>query len=267
LWSGAHPNGSAADSTEEATKPRDYQFASSLENGLKLLRCFDATAPLLGNAELVRRCGLSRSAVSRLTYTLCELGFLKQDAASRKYRLGATAVAVGYPLLLSLEIRQRARPAMQALAREAHGAVFLGMRDRHRMVLIESCRAEPHAGIGLDIGASLSMVGSAVGRAWLAGAQRFEREEVLRAVKRAEPDAFEQHWDAVKHERLRFGKSGYCVSDELGAQGQVSVAAALAGARAGEGVVLGCAAPAAAGAQEAIGARVARLSEELGGHG
>lgn len=155
-----------------------------MENGLNLLRCFDGAAPLLGNAELVRRCGLSRSTVSRLTYTLCELGFLKQDPASRKYPLGATAVAVGYPLLLSLEIRQRTRPAMQSLAQEVHGAAFLGMRDRHRMVLIEGCRADPHAGIGLDIGSSLSMVGSAIGRAWLAGAPRFEREEVLRAVKR-----------------------------------------------------------------------------------
>lgn len=222
-------------------------------------------SPLLGNAELVRRCGLSRSAVSRLTYTLCELGFLKRDPDSRKYRLGATAVAVGYPLLLSLEIRQRARPVMQALARQAHGAVFLGMRDRHRMVLIESCRADPHTGIGLDIGASLSMVGSAIGRAWLAGAQRFEREEVLRAVKRAEPKDFERHWEAVKQERLRMGKSGYCVSEELLAQGQVAVAAALAGSRAGGGVVLGCAAPAASGAQEAIGASVVQLAQELGG--
>ena len=249
------------------TKARDYQFASSLENGLKLLRCFDAAAPLLGNAELVRRCGLSRSAVSRLTYTLCALGFLKQEPASRKYRLGATAVAVGYPLLLSLEIRQRARPAMQALARQAHGTAYLGMRDRHRIVLIESCRAEAQAGIGLDIGASLSMVASAVGRAWLAGAQRFEREEALRAVKRAEAEDFERHWEAVKEERLRMGKSGYCASDELQAQGQVSVAAVLAGAPGSEGVVLGCAAPAASGAQEAIGVRVARLAEELGGHG
>ena len=249
------------------TKPRDYQFASSLENGLNLLRCFDAAAPLLGNAELARRCGLSRSAVSRLTYTLCELGFLKQDPASRQYRLGATAVAVGYPLLLSLDIRQRMRPHMQALAREAHGAVFLGMRDRHRIVLIEGCRAAPHAGIGLDIGSSLSMVGSAIGRAWLARTPRFDREEVLRAVKRAEPDDFECHWTAVKQERLRFRKDGYCVSQELLAQGQVSVATPLSGSRSGEAVVLGCVAPAAGDAQEVFGARVARLAEELDGHG
>lgn len=249
------------------TKPRDYQFASSLENGMNLLRCFDAGAPLLGNAELVRRCGLSRSAVSRLTYTLCELGFLKQDADSRKYRLGATAVAVGYPLLLSLEIRRRARPAMQALARQAHGAVFLGMRDRHRIVLIESCRAETRVGIGLDIGASLSMVASAAGRAWLAGAQRFEREEVLRAVKHAEAQELERHWEAVKQERLRMGREGYCASQELLGQGQVSVAAALAEPPSGEAVVLGCAAPAATGAQQAVGAEVARLAQELGGHG
>ncbi|MGH6627425.1 MAG: IclR family transcriptional regulator [Burkholderiaceae bacterium] len=250
---------------EAETKSRDYQFASSLESGLKLLRCFDAAAPLLGNADLVRRCGLSRSAVSRLTYTLCELGFLKQDPASRKYHLGAAAVAVGYPLLLSLDVRQRARPAMQALARATHGAVFLGMRERHRIVLIETCRAEPRAAVGLDIGASLSMVGSAIGRAWLAAAPRFEREEVLRAVKRAEPAEFEQYWEEVKTERLRLSKLGYCVSQELMAQGQVSVATLLSGARGG-GVVVGCAAPASAGAQEAIGARVVQWVEQWAGH-
>ncbi|WP_418321428.1 IclR family transcriptional regulator [Piscinibacter sakaiensis] len=231
-----------------------------MERGLALLRCFDPSSPLLGNADLVRRSGLSRSAVARLSYTLCATGFLKQDFESRKYRLGATAVAVGYPLLLSLDVRQRVRPAMQTLARNAHGAAFLAMRDRHRMVLIECCRADAGAGAGLDIGSSLSMVGSAVGRAWLANAPRHERDAVLRVIRRTESEDFERHWDAAKHERLRMLRDAYCVSDELSGGGLVSLAAVLGMRRGNDAVVIGCATPSIAAGNAEIGRQLAELA-------
>ena len=146
--------------------------------------------------------------------------------------------------------------------RRSVGRRLLGMRERHCIVLIETCRAEPRAGPGLDIGASLSMVTSAAGRDWLAAAQRYEREEVLRAIKRLEPADLAQHWEAVKHERLRLARRGYCTSTEFAMVRLHSVAAVI-GARGQDYTGLGCVAPEAAAAPDALGRRLSRLAMGL----
>ena len=55
----------------------DKQFATTLARGIELLRCFTADATELSNADLAQRSGLPRPTVSRLTYTLTVLGYLR----------------------------------------------------------------------------------------------------------------------------------------------------------------------------------------------
>src|SRR5690606_11855237 len=119
----------------------DRQFATTLARGLDLLRCFSPFNPEFGNKELSDRSGLPKPTVSRLTYTLTCLGYLKQDKVSRKYRLGSAVLSIGYPLLANLRIRQIARPYMRELANYAKGWVSIGIRDRLNMIYIESERS------------------------------------------------------------------------------------------------------------------------------
>jgi hypothetical protein len=56
----------------------DRQFATTLARGLDVLRCFTATEPELTNKEISGRAGLPKPTVSRLTYTLTRLGYLRQ---------------------------------------------------------------------------------------------------------------------------------------------------------------------------------------------
>ena len=75
----------------------DKQFATTLARGLDLLRCFSPQRPALSNGELSALTGLSRPTVSRFTYTLTKLGYLKQERRSGNYELGTAVVALGYP--------------------------------------------------------------------------------------------------------------------------------------------------------------------------
>ena len=54
----------------------DRHFVEALARGLEILACFRQKDGLLGNQELARRCGLAKSTVSRLTYTLTKLVYL-----------------------------------------------------------------------------------------------------------------------------------------------------------------------------------------------
>ena len=66
----------------------DRQFATTLARGLEVLRCFTPLEPLLGNKEISVRTGLPKPTVSRLTYTLTKLGYLRHNM-----RLGNTSSA------------------------------------------------------------------------------------------------------------------------------------------------------------------------------
>ena len=92
----------------------DRQFATTLARGLEVLRCFTPLEPLLGNKEISVRTGLPKPTVSRLTYTLTKLGYLRHNMRLGKYQLGSAVLSIGYPLLASMNVRQVARPHMRA---------------------------------------------------------------------------------------------------------------------------------------------------------
>ena len=119
----------------------DRQFATTLARGLEVLRCFTPLEPMLGNKEISVRTGLPKPTVSRLTYTLTKLGYLRHNMRLGKYQLGSAVLSIGYPLLASMSIRQIARPFMKELADYANGSVNMGIRDRLNMVYVEACRS------------------------------------------------------------------------------------------------------------------------------
>lgn len=119
----------------------DRQFAITLAPGMDILRCFTAVRPVMSNAELAEQTGLSRPTISRFTYPLSRLGYLRNDPATGRYPLGPAVISLGYPLLASLSVRQTARPMMNELARATRGSVSMGIRDRLSIVYVETSRA------------------------------------------------------------------------------------------------------------------------------
>src|SRR2546429_5157343 len=107
----------------------DPQFATTLSRGLEVLRCFTPLEPLLGNKEISVRTGLPKPTVSRLTYTLTKLGYLRHNMRLGKYQLGSAVLSIGYPLLASMNVRQEARPLMKELPHSCNGPGSLGVPD------------------------------------------------------------------------------------------------------------------------------------------
>src|SRR5258708_7003718 len=108
----------------------DRQFATTLARGLEVLRCFTPLEPLLGNKEISVRTGLPKPTVSRLTYTLTKLGYLRHNMRLGKYQLGSAGLSIGYPLLPSVNVRPVARPLNRQVPRGHRGARFLRLDGR-----------------------------------------------------------------------------------------------------------------------------------------
>lgn len=192
----------------------DKQFATTLARGLEILRCFTPDGTTLGNKDLAERTGLAKPTVSRLTYTLSHLGYLKADHVSAKYRLGPAVLAIGYPLLASMAMRQIARPAMKALADHAGGSVSMGVRDRLNIVYVETSRGGDST-LTLqqsEIGRSHPIAATAIGRAYLAACAPPERDAIINEIRVYTPEIWERHRDKVQQSLGEYERYGFCTS-------------------------------------------------------
>ena len=127
------------ESTESESK--DRLFVTALARGLAVLAAFRGGEPQLSNQDLASRTGLPKSTVSRLTYTLTQLGYLDQDPASGRYQLGLAVLELSAATLASFDARRVIAPKMQQFA-EAHGvSVSLAVREGLDMMYLETVRS------------------------------------------------------------------------------------------------------------------------------
>jgi DNA-binding IclR family transcriptional regulator len=194
----------------------DKQFATTLARGIELLRCFSAGDTMLSNGELALRTGLPKPTISRLTYTLVVLGYLKLSPKYGKYQLGSAIISATYPLMASIGLRQHARGLMNELADETGGDVSMGIRDRLSVVLIETSRSRDRtrvAGAVADTGLALPLAGTAIGRAWLAGCDAETREAVINEIRVKTPDDAARYEADIRQAVKDCARHGFCTVD------------------------------------------------------
>lgn len=191
----------------------DRQFATTLARGMELLRCFSAEQPVLGNKDLARLLQLPAATVSRLTYTLSCMGYLSPAGYYGKYQLGSAVLSLGHPLLSQFTaLRRQARPLMLDLADATGGTVAIGIRDRLTVVYIEVARSWSKRVYPIEVGTSLSLAGTAVGRALLMSCRQNDREALINQLQVKAPDEWLRHGSRVMENVQQFLRHGSCVA-------------------------------------------------------
>lgn len=183
--------------TDEGGPKEDRHFVTALARGLAVLACFGRERRLLANHDIAEACGLPRSTVSRLTYTLTKLGYLHYIEESGKYRFGMQTIALSSMALGGLDVRQIARPILRGLAQTTNASVALAVRDRLSMRYIDCHRGPAAISLNIDTGSRLSMTRSAIGRAYIAVCSERERAGLYDELEAYDPLA----WPALR-ERL-----------------------------------------------------------------
>ena len=146
----------------------DRKFANTLARGLGILRAFRASDSGLSHAQIAERTGLPKPTVSRLTYTLCELGYLAHGGRNDKFRLGPAAIALGSVASVAVSFVDMASDAMQQLADETRTLALIAVRDGDRMMLVRTWRPHTASTIWLEPGHRIPVYGSSSGLATLA---------------------------------------------------------------------------------------------------
>jgi len=147
----------------------DRRFVTALARGLTVLRCFGPSDRWLAHQELARRTGLPQATVSRLTFTLTSLGYLRHRAATGEYALSPAVLSLGFSVLSNFQVGRIARPFMETLAEHTQAAISLGVRHGTSVVYVAHCRSTARLILGLDVGTRLPFAETAMGRAiWCA---------------------------------------------------------------------------------------------------
>ncbi|MDT7833735.1 IclR family transcriptional regulator [Aquabacterium sp. OR-4] len=162
-----------------AVVAEDRRFVTALARGLEVLRSFRPADRWLAHQEIARRTGLPQATVSRLTFTLTALGYLRHRGTRGEYALAPGVLALGFSMLNNFDIGRIARPHMQALADETQAAVSLGVRRSLTMVYVAHCRSAAPLTLGLDVGTQLPLASTAMGRALYVALQPAEQARLL----------------------------------------------------------------------------------------
>ena len=193
----------------------DRHFVTALARGLDVLSAFRSRDRMLGNQELARRCGLPKSTISRLTYTLTKHGYLEHaddGGGNGGYRLGSAVLALGSAMLARMDMRQVARPLMQELADRSHAMVSLGVRDRLSMIYVENCRSESALTLSLDVGSRIPLATTAMGRAYLVQCSDTERDNLANRIRERDEAAWPHINEGIERALTEHRELGCCTS-------------------------------------------------------
>lgn len=150
----------------------------TLSRAIAILDCFSAEQPQLGVREIARQLDLSRSTVGRLLATLCAEGVLMQDPATRRYMMGAKVL--GWSALYSgaLNLRERARPALEELHRLTRETVNLYVLDGTERVCADRIESPQRVRVVVRPGERMPLHAGSAGKAILA----FASPELIKRV-------------------------------------------------------------------------------------
>lgn len=134
----------------------------------------------LGISDMARRLDISKSTVYGITQALTDLGALRQDAETKRFKLGPTLIKLGNQALAGADLRSIARPFMDELCQEFNETVFLGTFQEYGITIIEKADSPRELKISAPVGTRIPIFAGATGKVFLAGLKEKKLDQILK---------------------------------------------------------------------------------------
>jgi IclR family transcriptional regulator, KDG regulon repressor len=203
---------------------------STLDKGLRVLEALarsDTGSESL--TTLSRAVGLHRTTVFRILGTLRARGYVSRESDTDRYRLGVRVLSLAASVLDDLDIRQVARPLLEALRQDARELVFLTVLDRGEVVTVERLDSDQPLTLRAQIGSRRPAHCTAAGKAFLAVLPEAEREAILQKPLAAFTPRTITQPDLVRQQLVEVRRRGFAWDDEEFLDGVRCVAAPVFG--------------------------------------
>jgi DNA-binding IclR family transcriptional regulator len=184
----------------------------TLTRAIAILDCFSATHPQLGVREIARQLGLSRSTVGRLVVTLCAAGVLSQDPTTRRYMMGPKVLTWSAVYTSGLDIRDKARPALEELHRLTQETVNLYLLDGNERVCLDFIESPQRVRVVVQRGERMPLHAGSAGKAILAFLPPERVQQILaKPLERMTPNTITNRRKLLK-ELATIRAQGFAVS-------------------------------------------------------
>jgi len=124
----------------------------SLERALDILDGFNFQDRDMSLSEIAERTGLNKTTAKRLISNLTARGYLNQDPASRRYRLGMRLFELGGIVFSSFSLGEAAAYPMSRLEKATGATVLLGVMMEDQLVYVGKREGKGMLRISSDIG-------------------------------------------------------------------------------------------------------------------
>jgi DNA-binding IclR family transcriptional regulator len=201
-----------AEGIQIKTEDDDPRFNTAVARGLAILRTFQFDQKLLGNVEIAAATGLPKPTVSRLTYTLTQLGYLRYREEFGKYELAAGVVSLAYPYLVNMPVPTIARPLMEQMAARSKTNIGLGVHEGLSVLYLEYALGEPNPNRRQRVGFRVPLIRTAMGRACIGAMHAAERERLYEDLR----EHYRQEWPQLQQELDdavdQVARRGFCIA-------------------------------------------------------
>ena len=156
------------------------QGAQAALRVIRLLKLFRPDQAELSLADVSRQSGLNKTTTHRLLAALQSEAFVDKDALNGRYRLGPAVMALGVLALSAHDLRVRARPYLEELARESGETATLEVPIDDAMLILDEVSGSHFLGAAGNIGTRWPLHATSTGKAVIA----FDEQGANRLGKR-----------------------------------------------------------------------------------
>lgn len=150
----------------------------AVERALILLRYIVDHPDGLSIREAAREFGYSPATVQKLINALNAQGFVLQERLTERYHIGPEAVHLGLMALSRLEVRQVARPHLEALCETTGETVFLAIAREDHAIYVDKMVSTRLVRVDAPLGVNRPFNCTSVGKVFLSDMPDAQVEEL-----------------------------------------------------------------------------------------
>ncbi|UCG64755.1 MAG: IclR family transcriptional regulator [Deltaproteobacteria bacterium] len=192
----------------------DRYVINSVLRANQILESFTPQKAAYTNAELSKKLGLNKGALTRLLYTLEKTGFLERDSKSKEYRLTYRIFRIGNVYIGQVDLHREAMPQLSKLVTLCQETVHLAILNEFRVFYLDKVESPQSIRMISRIGSTSPAYCTGVGKILLAHIEEDELERFFRAVelKRYTPNTICDPIE-LKLNLKRIREQGYAIDD------------------------------------------------------
>lgn len=189
--------------------------SQSVYKAFKIIELLSHHRDATGLRDLARELDMSPSTVYRFMSSLKDLGYIKQDAKTSKYRLSLKFAWLGSNVLESVQVTDLAQPYMEELTRNTNETTHLAVLEGLEFVYVAKIDGNQAVNMSSRIGNRGTLYSTSIGKVLLAYIAEQERLAIIQELDmppKTKNTIITR--DELIHQLEEVRKSGYAIDDE-----------------------------------------------------